>query len=193
MILRTATCAAAIALGALAAGGPAGATIVDRGHTSDAYSFAFADCGFEIEINGSVSTRYRIREGSRADESAYFLHETFSFRETLTNPVTGEWVLLRGSGTANDVKATRLEGSLFEVKSIVAGQPFVLEDSDGNVVLRDRGVIRRWILFDTGGDDDPASTELALLDIEVGGPHPALFVDFCDIARDLIGPTAAGP
>lgn len=179
--------ALACLVGVVAGGGPAGATVVDRGLVSEEYGFSFDDCGFPIDLEGVLNARYRIREGQDDDESAYYVRETFSYREVLTNPDTGEWFVLRGNGTANDVKATRIENSLFEVKSIVSGQPFVIEDSQGNVVVRDRGVIRTWIVFDTGGDDDPASTEVEFLDFQVGGPHPALFVDFCELAGDLIG------
>ena len=72
--------------------------------------------------------------------------------------------------------------------SIVAGQPFTIEDSSGNVVLRDRGVTKRTALFDTEGDDMPGGIELAELDFSFAGPHPGLFADFCAIVNDLLGP-----
>src|ERR687891_27785 len=99
----------------------------------------------------------------------------------------GEWFLVRGDGVFNETKATRIEGNIFEFVSVEAGQPFVVEDSDGNVIIRDRGVIRRRILFDTEGDDVPGGIDIEFLSAEVHGPHPGFFTDFCDIVNDLIG------
>jgi hypothetical protein len=53
--------------------------------------------------------------------------------------------------------------------------------------MRDRGVLRTRVLFDTGGDDEPGGTEVAFLGFDEGGPHPGLDVDFCQLAGGLIG------
>jgi hypothetical protein len=60
----------------------------------------------------------------------------------------------------------------------------------GAVVLRNRGVIRTTILFDTLGDDTPGGVTLEELDVSVAGPHPGFFMDedgFCTLVQDLIG------
>jgi hypothetical protein len=60
----------------------------------------------------------------------------------------------------------------------------------GAVLLRDRGVIRTTILFDTLGDDTPGGVTLEELDVSVAGPHPGFFMDddaFCGLVQDLIG------
>jgi hypothetical protein len=57
-------------------------------------------------------------------------------------------------------------------------------------VLRDRGVIRTTILFDTLGDETPGGEFLDEIDVEVSGPHPGFFLDegqFCEVVLDLIG------
>ena len=61
-----------------------------------------------------------------------------------------------------------------------------ITDSAGNLVARDRGVLRRTILFDTGGDDVPGGEFVALLDLRLAGPH-ASFGHLCDFAAGLIG------
>jgi hypothetical protein len=174
---------AVVGLGAVSAG----ATVVEQGRYADTYSFAYDDCGFPVEVAGEVSGQFRFRQGTGRNASAFFLRDRFSYREIHTNTDTGEWFLVRGQGVFNEVKAIRVEGSIFKFVSVEAGQPFVVEDSAGNVVLRDRGAIRRTILFDTLGDDEPGGEFLEDLDVRVSGPHPGFFVDFCAIASDLIG------
>lgn len=67
---------------------------------------------------------------------------------------------------------------MFEFVSIEAGQRFVVSDSAGNVVLRDRGVVYSTVLFDTGGDDAPG--EVLDIQTQLRGQHPGANTDFCD-------------
>ena len=48
----------------------------------------------------------------------------------------------------------------------------MLRDMTGGILLRDRGVIRTTVLFDTLGDDTPGGVTLEELDVSVAGPHP---------------------
>lgn len=180
------------ALAAFAAWGfsavPASATVVERGHYSGTDSFSYDDCGFPVDVEVEFSGVFRIREGKHQNETAFFLQDNFSYREVHTNVDTGEWLVIRGDGVFNETKATRVEGNVFEFTAVEAGQPFVVEDSAGNVVIRDRGAIQRTILFDTGGDDVPGGTFIEDVSVEVRGPHPGFFVDFCEIVGSLIGP-----
>jgi hypothetical protein len=179
------TLAAAAALSIVAAA-PAPATVVDKGRFVDeAYGFAY-DCGFPVEVTGVASGNFRLREGTGDDATAFFSLDRISFSEVHTNPQTGEWFSLSGHFANNEVGATRVEGSLFEFRTIKAGPVVVIEDSDGNLVSRDRGVLRRTILFDTGGDQVPGGQFVDLVDVHVAGPHPA-FDRLCDVATDLIG------
>jgi hypothetical protein len=167
---------------------PVGATVVERGHYADTFAFSYDDCGPSVDVEGEFSGVYRIREGKHQSATAFFLMDNFSYREVHTNVDTGESFLLRGNGVFNETKATSTEGNIFEFVSVEAGQPFVVEDSDGDVVIRDRGAIRRRILFDTEGDDVPGGIFIQFVSAEVHGPHPGFFIDFCDIVNDLIGP-----
>ncbi|WP_446219964.1 carboxylesterase family protein [Micromonospora sp. IBHARD004] len=166
---------------------PAGATVVDQGHYSGTESSTYNDCGYPVQVQAEFSGNYVIRAGEHDNQSAFFVTDNYSYREVHTNLDTGEWFVLRGNGVFHDIRATRVEGSVFEFESVEAGQPFVVEDSAGNVVLRDRGAIRYRTLFDTGGDDEPGGTFLEFLGAQVSGPHPGFFAGFCRIAGDLIG------
>ena len=168
---------------------PAGATVVERGHESDDFSFSHDDCGFEIVVEGTFEVRYRIRAGTGSLDGAFFVRENFALTETHTNPATGASFTVTGKGVFNEVRARHVEGNVFEFWAVEAGQPFVVYDSDGNLVLRDRGALRHHILFDTLGDDRPGGVVVADLGTQVHGPHPGweTDADYCEFATSLIG------
>jgi hypothetical protein len=187
---RTAVLGLAIAALALAVGVQvAGATVVEKGRYAEQYAFVDDSCGFPLEFVGEVKGTYRIRQGTGKTASAFFLHDRFTYRDVVTNLETGEWFVLRGSGVFNEVKAKRVSGTVFEFTAVEAGQPFVIEDSTGRVVVRDRGVLRHRILFDTLGDDESGGEFVLDLGTTVHGPHPGFADDFpfCEIAAELTG------
>lgn len=181
---------AVLAVAALAlAAAPAGAEIFDKGKFAEPFSFSYSSCGFPIDVSGEISGLYRLRTGKHNDESAFLGLENVFQREVHTNPETGEWFVVRVHFLFNEVKATRVEGNVFKFVLVEAGQPFVVEDSSGNVVVRSRGSLRAYVLFDTGGDAVPGGTLVEFLGEDVDGPHPASWNDLCDIATELIGST----
>jgi hypothetical protein len=175
-----------VALLALLAG-PAAGTVVDRGHYAGTDTFSFDDCGFIIDGASTFSGQFTIR--ADRDGEAFYARDTFSFREVLTNRETGEWFVVRGHGVFNEIKATLVSGTIYEFEAVEAGQPFVIEDSTGKVVVRDRGVIRHGALFDTLGDGVPGVVFLEPTYDLVHGPHPGFAEDFpfCEIAAELTG------
>jgi hypothetical protein len=182
---RTRKVAVAAAAVALLGAVPAGATVVEQGrYTDEPYEFSYDDCGFDVAVEGSSSGQFRIRQGKGKTDSAFFLHDNFSFTETHTNPATGEFFTITANAVYNEVKARRVEGNVFEFESVEAGQ-FRFYDSAGRLVARERGNIHHRILFDTGGDDIPGGVEVADLGESVHGPHVE---DFCGLITPLIGP-----
>ncbi|MGW0632118.1 carboxylesterase family protein [Streptomyces sp. NPDC002758] len=172
-------------------GAPAAATVIDQNHYANTDSYTYSDCGYEVAVQTEVSGTYHLREGKGDEESAYFLTDAYSFREVHTNVETGKWFVLYGQGVTKEIGAKQVESSVYEFTTVVAGQPFVVEDSAGHTVLRQRGEVRYRTLFDTGGDDDPGGTLVDFLDAEFRGPHPGGFPDFCAIAGGLIGTGSA--
>ena len=175
--------AAALALGSA----PAGATVIDREQYSGTDEYSLDDCGFTLDV---VSTFYgqslvRVDKTGQAFLDTDILH----FRNVLTNPDTGQWFVVRGHGLFHDIKATQVEGTVYEFNAVEAGQPFVIEDAEGNVIVRDRGVIRHAYLFDTLGTGQPGGEFIANLQLVVHGPHPGFAEDFpfCAIAAELTG------
>jgi hypothetical protein len=179
------TLATAAALTAVAAA-PTQATVVEKGRfTDETYGFSY-DCGFPVEVTGVASGNFRLRAGTGDDESAFFALDRLSYHEIHTNADTGEWFSVRGRFLENEITATRVEGSIFEFATIKAGPVALIEDSAGNLVAKDRGVIRRTILFDTLGDQEPGGEFVDLVSLELSGPH-ASFGNLCDIAAELTG------
>jgi predicted esterase len=166
---------------------PAGAEITPKEPFSDTDSFSYSDCGYpitaDVQREGTVS--YRV--GKHGRESVFFARGNVTYREVHTNTLTGEQFVVRGHSSFRDVKATHVEGTRYEVTQQVTGQPFVVEDSSGRVVARDRGLLRFTIVIDTGGDDSPGSEFVDFLGVEVRGPHPGFEASFCRFAGDLVG------
>ena len=119
----------------------------------------------------------RVGKGDLA--TAFFLHDNYSYLETWTRRDTGEWITLGANGVFNETKATPVEGTIFEFTSVNAGQPFTVWDSDGNVVVRDRGVVREVLQFDTLGDDVPGGEFITGVSFTLHGPHPGFELDLC--------------
>jgi hypothetical protein len=179
--------AVVVAIALVFAAAQALATVVDRGFYSDEpYAFGYDDCGFDVSVEGASSGHFRIREGKGETETAFFVSDNYSYTETHTNVDTGAFLTIKGNAVFNEIKATHVEGNIFEFEAVEAGQPFEVYDSDGNFVVRDRGSIHHHALFDTLGDDEPGGIFVEDLGADLHGPHPG-FTDFCEIITPLIG------
>jgi hypothetical protein len=161
------------------AAAPVGATVVLRDHYSDDYAFSFDDCGFWIDVTGHDSGVAHFRVGKGGLDTAFLLLDNYAYRETWTRRDTGDFFTASGNGVFHETKATHVSGTVFEFTSIESGQPFIVRDANGNLVLRDRGVIRRVVQFDTLGDDVPGGAFVQDVSFSVHGPHPGLEFDPC--------------
>jgi hypothetical protein len=182
-------CLAALAVIALLVIGasPAAATVVESGFYSDTDSFSFDDCGFTLDVESEFSGHFVVRADKGGQ--AFYGKDNFSYRDVYTNPETGGWFVVRGNALFSEIKATQVSGNIYEFVAIEAGQPFVIEDSAGNVIVRDRGVIRHTALLDTLGDGEPGAEFIEETHTSVRGPHPGFAEDFpfCEIAAELTG------
>ena len=150
----------------------------------DRYSFDYAftyDCGgTEISVAGHTAGLTFVRIGKGDQATAFFAHDNFAYSETHTNP-DGDVLVISGNGLFQETKAVPLGDNQFAFSSRLAGQPFTVRDGDGNLVVRDRGVIRQTVVFDTLGDDTPGGIFVTDVSFEVAGPHDGLGFDTCDI------------
>jgi hypothetical protein len=152
----------------------------------DPYSFEEEICGIEVQIEGTATGATRIRTGKGKRATAFFEHTNVAFSETWT-AANGSFVTVTGRIVFNEVRAVPLGGNLFRFTAIEAGQPFRLYDSQGNLVLRDRGVIRFSAVFDTLGDAIPGGVLVQELEPSVRGPHPGFFDEtLCPVLVPLL-------
>ena len=148
---------------------------------SEPYDYQSFECGYPIEVAGEFTSAVVSRPRSPKEPDVLYFHGRFSFREVWTNPDTGARFVIRGTWLEADVTATLVEDNVYEYTVIQAGQPFVVEDSTGRVIARERGVLRYQILWDTDGNF------VDFLGVDVRGPHSSL--NTCRYAADLIGMT----
>jgi hypothetical protein len=155
---------------------PTSATIIFKEHYSDDYAFSYDCDGTTIEVSGHDDGVAHIRVGKGALGTAFFAHDDYSFTETHTNP-DGDFLVITANALFQETKATHVSGSIFTFSSVVSGQPFTVFDSNGKVLVRDRGAIRETILFDTLGDNMPGGTFIDSVSFDVAGPHDGLGFD----------------
>ena len=82
-----------------------------------------------------------------------------------------------------------MEGTVYDFVAHESGQPFVIRDMDGNVILRDRGNLVHMFTVDTQGDSDLENDvfiegSFSFVD---HGAHPGFTFDFCAMLTEQIG------
>ena len=186
--VRRATSLAAASLLALTIAVPVLARPLDSG------TFSGTDSGTECGTYARESTFsgwFMIKDATPATNGQFFYFESrVTYADVITNPETGAFFTVTGSSLFKESQARLVEGDVFTYNTIEAGQPFVVTDMTGHVVLRDVGLIEVSYLFDSLGDGAPGG---ALLEdpqlVRVAGPHPGFedTFDFCVLADQLIG------
>jgi hypothetical protein len=185
---RRAASLAAASLLALTLAAPVLAKPIDSG------TFSGTDSGTECGTYARESTFsgwFMIKDATLATNGQFFYFENrVEYADVITNPETGAFFTVTGNSLFKEGQARLVEGNVFTYNTIEAGQPFVVTDMTGQVVLRDVGLIEVSYLFDSLGDGAPGG---ALLEepqlVRVAGPHPGFedTFDFCVLADQLIG------
>jgi hypothetical protein len=156
-----------------------------REHYSVTDSFSFSDCGFPIDVQVTLSGLFMLKEGHHGDPTPYYF-DNYNIHYVLTNPANGKWVIVDRNGLYKDVHITHVEGTIYRFESIDVGQPNVIRDMDGNVLIRESGLLKYQFTVDTKGDNILENDEF-LTDFEViaaNGRHP--FIDFCGIYSEVL-------
>ena len=185
-------------LGVLCAAVVSGLAVVPAAHATmfdqfqfvdDPYAFDETICGIDVHIEGTATGAGRSRTGKGQLASAFFVHVNFAYTETWT-AANDRFVTVTGKANNNEVKAVPLGNNVFRFTDTQAGQPFRLYDSEGNLLLSDRGLLRFTFDFDTLGDDEPGGELVQDLELSVRGPHPG-FAD--ETLCPVLVPLLTGP
>jgi hypothetical protein len=181
----------ALALSALALALPAHGEVILHEKFDDSFSEDFEECGMPLHSDFTFRGTTHLRVGKGDQESAFLLHLRIQRTDTITNPANGKFFFIEGNVLEREIRATRVERSVFEFTRVESGQPFVVRDMNGDVILRDRGSIWFTAQFDTLGDDVPGGEFVTDFEVvRINGPHPGFFMgddEFCDLVQDLIG------
>lgn len=150
------------------------------------------DCdGITLRQDISYRGVFKLKAGRRGDSTPY-LFDNYQYSMTITAvPDTGRWFTREGNGLYKDLRITNVAGTIYQFEAIEVGQPFVVRDMAGDVVLRDRGRLHQTFQIDTKGDDDLSNDEFVDGSWELladNGAHPGFYVDYCQMAKDLLNP-----
>jgi dienelactone hydrolase len=159
--------------------GSASATIVERDRFTNPYEFDAWDCGYLMHVAGVESHKVQVRADKKLDGNVLFT-DNYEWRETWT-AADGRWFTLSANGVFKDVRAKSLGGSVYEFTFHEAGQPFVITDSSGVVISRDRGNFTGHFTIDFA---DGSNT----FEFQLSGPHPMFDADPCLAVAPLVAP-----
>lgn len=190
----TATALGAASLLTVAAGaagfGPALAAPLEKEHYEGTFTEEFDCDGIILRQEVSFQGLFILKQG-RAGDSTPYLSDNYQYTARLTAvPDTGRWFTQEGNGLYKDRTITLVEGTTYQFDAMETGQPFVVRDMNGEVVLRDRGLLHTRFQVDTKGDADLSNDEYVDGSWELvadRGSHPGFYVD-CQFAKDLLMP-----
>jgi len=168
---------------------PVHAAPLEREHYSGSDAGSFDNCGFRIDFTTTFRGVFMLKAGRQGDPTPYFF-DNYEYHDVFTNPETGAWFTRDGNGLYKDLHIVNVAGTVYRFESVENGQPFVIRDSDGNMIIKDRGQLRTRFTVDTLGDDNLDNDVFIEGSFELladHGQHPGFYTDFCDIANDLIG------
>jgi hypothetical protein len=173
-----------VALLGLALAGPAQAAKLEWEHYSGTDSFDFSDCGFAIHDEVVFDGVFMLKAPKNAGAPPR-LFDNYHQIETLT--ANGRTMTIEHQGLYKDLRITHVQGTIYQFVSKESGQPFTVRDADGNVLLRDKGVLLSTFQVDTKGDtdlDNDVFVEGSFELLKDAGSHPGFYIDFCAMATE---------
>lgn len=174
-------------LGALSAPAEA-ARPYEHLHIRDGFSESGEECGIPVEYETTFSLHILVRPVRGSDGQAFLGMENVRATTVVTNPVNGRWFTVVRSGANKEVRATHIGGDIWAFTLQETGVLFRILDSDGKVVLQDRGRLVRRGVFDTLGDGQPGGILLAEELLSLSGKFPAFDEEAaCTAISSLLG------
>jgi hypothetical protein len=164
-------------------------SVYERDRYSEPYAFTDDSCGFTFKVKGGNWGRQVFYNVRGSDGQAFLQDNRYHFREVLTNPANGKTMLIHGRGHFTEWRAWHVDGDVWRFYQVDRGRPFVIKNSDKQVVLADHGRLSWMQKFDTLGDGQPGGEEVSTRLIRKVGHFPSLEpdFDFCRVVKRLIG------
>jgi hypothetical protein len=139
-------------------------------HYSGSDSFTDVICGLDVTIVGEYRGVLNIRTVKDSDGQAFLAHNNYETIETITNPATGNQLIITANGVFHEQHADQVEGNIWSFTFKDAGT-FTLTTPDSTRLLRDRGVVEIRNVFDILGDAQPSGDLLSEELLSIHGPH----------------------
>jgi hypothetical protein len=142
----------------------------DHFHYDDSDSFTAENCGIEVSVQSRSTGVFTLWPVKGSDGQAYRGLDNYEFTEQVTNPATGQELVIQANGVRNINHVRHVEGDIWEFDFVDAGT-FTMYGADGTVLLRDRGVVKTRALIDTLGDGQPGGEFISDEPLLIAGPH----------------------
>ena len=133
-------------------------------------SFTNMICGLDVTIDVEYRGVFTIRTVKDSGGQAFLAHDNHESVETITNPATGNQLIITTNDVFHEQRAKHVDGNAWLFEAVNAGT-FTLTTPEGARLLRDRGVIKFRAVFDTLGDGQPGGIQLSEEVLAVHGPH----------------------
>ena len=142
----------------------------DHFHYDESDSFTTENCGIEVSVQLRFAGVFSLWPVKGSDGQAYRGLDNYDETQHVTNPATGQQVVIHADGVRNINSVRHVEGDIWEFDFVDAGTS-TMYAADGTVLLRDRGVVKTRALIDTLGDGQPGGEFISDERFHVGGPH----------------------
>ena len=166
---------------------PAQAAPLERDHYSGSDSFDFDDCGPLIHNETTFEGVFLLKAPTKPGAPPRYF-DNYEVHEVLT--ANGRSLTVDHNGLYKDLHATLVSGTTYRFEAQESGQPFVVRDDTGGVLIRDRGLLKFAFVVDTMGDNDLDNDVFIEGSFELvadHGSHPGFYLDFCPALADYFG------
>ena len=175
------------------------APIVRYNEVYDPPAEEFEDCGLALQEDAIFRFTGQIKASTPKTAGEYFrVHEHFSRTFVITNTENAKWVRVEDAGVFREGPGTIIEwdnppkgGPVVSYTTKSSGALTTVYNSDGRVLLRDRGSISEAYIFDTGGDGAPGGGEFLGGElVKASGHLPSFALDddaLCELLNTWIG------
>jgi hypothetical protein len=167
----------------------ASAAPIVREHYSGGDTWVAEECGLLIETTVAFEGLFMLKSGHAGDPTPYYF-DNYKATVVQKNVATGDWITVLQNGLYKDLRIEHVDGTVYEFVAIETGRPFRILDSQGNVVVRDMGLLATRFRVDTLGDDDLSNDVFIESSWELlkdAGSHPGFYADYCETLISLLG------